>query len=66
MRAAGADAALHYLVLGWREGCDPGPCFSTAGYLARNPDVATVGLNPLVHYETRGRKENRAAISEEA
>ncbi len=66
VRAAGADAALHYLVLGWREGCDPGPCFSTAGYLARNPDVATVGLNPLVHYETRGRKENRAAISEEA
>jgi hypothetical protein len=60
--ATGGDAALHFLVQGWREGRDPGPFFSTKAYLARNPDVATAGMNPLVHYETHGRKEDRPAI----
>jgi hypothetical protein len=62
VRAAGGDAALHFLVQGWREGRDPGPFFSTSGYLARNPDVAAASVNPLIHYLTYGGKEGRAAI----
>ena len=63
VRAAGADAAFHYLVHGGQEGRDPGPFFSTRVYLARYPDVAEAGLNALLHYETRGRRENRIAAA---
>jgi len=62
VRAAGSDAAVHFLVLGCREGRDPGPSFSTTAYLARNPDVAAAGVNALVHYETHGRLEMRPMI----
>ena len=62
VRAAGSDAAVHFLVLGCREGRDPGPFFSTTAYLARNPDVAAGGVNALVHYETHGRSEMRPVI----
>jgi hypothetical protein len=62
VRAAGCDAAVHFLVLGCREGRDPGPFFSTTAYLARNPDVAAAGVNALVHYETHGRSEMRPVI----
>jgi hypothetical protein len=59
VRAAGLDAALHYLVHGGREGRDPGPFFSTKAYLARYPDVAEAEVNALLHYETLGRRQNR-------
>jgi hypothetical protein len=59
VRAAGMDAAVHYLIHGGREGRDPGPFFSTRAYLARYPDVARAGLNALLHYETEGRRERR-------
>ena len=35
---------------GAREGRDPGPCFDTKAYLAKWPEVARQGLNPLVHF----------------
>ncbi len=63
VRAAGVDAAFHYLVHGGREGRDPGPFFSTKGYLARYPDVAEADVNALLHYETRGRSEHRIAAA---
>jgi hypothetical protein len=63
VRAAGMDAAFHYLVHGGLEGRDPGPFFSTKAYLARYPDVAEAGLNALLHYETRGRREHRIAAA---
>jgi hypothetical protein len=63
VRAAGLDAALHYLVHGGREGRDPGPFFSTKAYLARYPDVAEADVNALLHYETQGRRENRVAAA---
>jgi hypothetical protein len=63
VRAAGLDAAFHYLVYGGREGRDPGPFFSTKAYLARYPDVAEAGLNALLHYETQGRRENITAAA---
>jgi hypothetical protein len=59
VRAAGLDAALHYLVHGGREGRDPGPFFSTKAYLDRYPDVAEAEVNALLHYETQGRRESR-------
>jgi SAM-dependent methyltransferase len=53
------DAATHYLLDGARQSFDPGPFFSTAQYMERNPDVAASGMNPLAHYELFGRSEGR-------
>lgn len=53
------DAAKHYLTVGWLDGKDPSPFFSTADYLAKNPDVKVAGVNPLLHFEKFGVKENR-------
>jgi hypothetical protein len=53
------DPAKHYLTKGAGAGLDPGPEFSTLGYLAANPDVAAAGMNPLVHYELHGQAEGR-------
>jgi hypothetical protein len=63
VRAAGLDAAVHYLVHGSREGRDPGPFFSTKAYLDRYPDVAEAKVNALLHYETQGRRQNRVAAA---
>lgn len=49
--------AKHYLEIGWKNGWDPSPYFSTASYLKINSDVTDV--NPLLHYEKFGIKENR-------
>jgi len=49
----------HYLIEGWKRGCDPGPGFSTKAYLEANPDVAEAGLNPLVHWLRHGKQEGR-------
>jgi len=55
------DLALgHYLEVGWKAGLDPGPKFSTNGYLAANPEIALSGTNPLVHYVMIGRLQGRA------
>lgn len=55
------DLALgHYLEVGWKSGLDPGPKFSTDGYLAANPEVAASGANPLLHYVMIGRLQGRA------
>ena len=60
------DPARHYLEAGARGDCDPGPEFSSAGYLAANPDVAAQGLNPLLHYERYGKVEGRAGHAVQA
>ncbi len=57
--ASGLDPVLHYLLVGARQGLDPGPDFSTEAYVAANPDVAAAGLNPLAHYLAHGRAEGR-------
>ena len=49
----------HYVAIGVFDGNDPGPDFSTAGYLRDNPDVAASGANPLLHYLKFGRREGR-------
>ncbi len=49
----------HFLTVGWKEGQDPAPEFSTSFYLETYKDVADAGSNPLVHYAISGRKEGR-------
>lgn len=55
--SAKMDAAIHYAQCGWREGRDPGPHFSTSGYLRSRPDVRLCGMNPLLHFERFGKYE---------
>lgn len=57
--ATAEEAVAHYLDAGWRLLMDPGPRFSTAEYLDRNPDVRSAGVNPLQHFIRYGRAENR-------
>ncbi|MEM1373325.1 MAG: glycosyltransferase [Pseudomonadota bacterium] len=54
-----AGAADHYLQFGAKLGRDPGPVFSTRNYLARYPEIAEAGHNPLWHYALWGAAENR-------
>ena len=44
---------------GAKEGRAPGPKFDGAEYQMANPDVLSAGVNPLVHYVTKGRTEER-------
>ncbi len=57
--AAHLDPVTHYLRHGAAEGRDPGPAFSTRGYLGRYPDVDEHATNPLVHFLRHGRAEGR-------
>src|SRR3954447_6973661 len=49
----------HYLAQGSNPEFSPSPQFDARDYLARYPDVTRAGLNPLVHYLTRGAAESR-------
>ena len=54
------DPVRDYLVLGWREGRDPRPDFSTADYLAARPYLAAAGINPFLHWVTAQRTQGGA------
>ena len=56
-------AAAHYGRWGWMAGLDPGPRFSTRGYLERNYDVRDAGVNPLAHYLRFGASEGRGVCA---
>jgi hypothetical protein len=56
------EPIFDFLERGWRLGLDPSPRFSTSYYLQINHDVASNGMNPLVHYLTSGREEGRRPI----
>lgn len=53
------DSVIHFLLVGGKKGYNPGPDFSSEEYYECNMDVKVKGVNPLVHYELYGRKENR-------
>jgi len=57
------DPFTHYCQLGWKEGRDPSPWFSTRLYLLAHLDVAISRLNPLIHYVLRGRSLNFATFN---
>lgn len=54
------DPVVDYCMVGWRNGLEPAPWFSTSYYLRNYPDVAASGKNPFFHYLLFGRKEGRA------
>ena len=54
-----SNLAKHYLETGAQKGFNPSTQFDTNKYLELCPDVAASGINPLVHYELYGKKENR-------
>jgi len=55
------DPVKHYVKIGFLLHRDPGPNFSTLGYLQAYPDVEKSGLNPLFHYVKMGKSEGRLA-----
>ena len=59
--ASDDELYLHYMTIGWREGYDPSPDFSTDYYLQVNVDIASSGMNPFEHYVVAGRAEGRSA-----
>lgn len=52
----------HYLTTGWLQGKNPSRIFDGNKYLYIYPDVAKVGINPLIHYKCHGIEENRIAF----
>ena len=55
-----SDPYAHYATIGWKDGRDPTPWFSTRYYLENNPDVAQAQINPFEHYVYYGHAEDRA------
>src|SRR5579863_6996311 len=53
--------SAHYANIGWREGYDPNPWFSTEDYLRDYPDISEAELVPLFHYLEYGAAEGRIA-----
>jgi hypothetical protein len=49
IRGASVDPVRHYIEFGAAECRDPGPRFSTRDHLARHPELADSGENPLAH-----------------
>ena len=64
--AAGIDPAEHYVRHGAGEMRDPGPHFSTRGYVERYPGVVTSELNPLYHFIVHGYVEGFASARSDA
>ena len=53
--ASRVDPLEHYLLMGSKEGRDPGPAFSTMAYFASAPDARRDGWTALGHYLLIGR-----------
>lgn len=54
IRRLGIDPFKHYMIMGWKEGKDPNPNFSSVFYARSYQDVAESGLHPLIHYALKG------------
>jgi hypothetical protein len=53
----------HYLSVGFTAGLRANRFFDGAAYLARYPDVAAAGVDPLLHFVTFGMSEGRETTS---
>lgn len=49
----------HYLTIGWKQGLEPRPDFSTAYYKKRAPEVLE---HPFIHYVLNGAREGRRTL----
>ena len=56
----GKNILLFFLETWFGNRIDPHPLFDGNYYLARNPDIATMGENPLVHFAWKGVWEGRS------
>jgi glycosyltransferase involved in cell wall biosynthesis len=65
VEAAGISLVWHYLLMGFRNGCNPSPLFDTDYYVGTYPDVVAAGVNPLIHYLKWGRAEGRGCLPAE-
>lgn len=45
-----ADMAQHYIDIGWKQGLDPTPWFSSGQYINRHPELVGGSISPFVHY----------------
>jgi glycosyltransferase involved in cell wall biosynthesis len=63
LKESDVDPFQHYMRVGWREGREPSPYFSTSYYLRHQQDIAAAGVNPFVHWVLHGFEENRQALS---
>ena len=52
----------HFCAVGLKEGRDPGPNFSTSGYLRANPAGLPAGKHPLVHYLSQENPDIQQAL----
>lgn len=52
----------HYVRFGWKLGLSPSVHFSTKGYLARYPEVASCGMSPLEHFVFYGEQDGFSAV----
>ena len=66
MKAARISPLWHYLLAGFRNGCNPSLRFDTEYYLGTHPDVAAAGINPLIHYLSWGRAEGRTCLPDDS
>ena len=57
------DFARHYLKYGWKQGKSPSFNFSSKLYLEANKDIAALDINPLIHYELRGKYQHKLSFS---
>jgi O-antigen biosynthesis protein len=60
LRASTLSPLLHFVNIGWKQGCAPSADFDTRFYLRENRDVRHAEVNPLVHYIKFGMAEGRA------
>lgn len=56
------EPICHFWESGAQEGRDPGPNFSTSGYLRANPAVCESGRHPLVHYLSQEAPDIQQAL----
>jgi len=56
------DFCAHFTRYGWKQGKAPSALFSAQLYLLIYPEVVSLGINPLVHYELYGKSEGKIVL----
>ncbi|MFB2551221.1 rhamnosyltransferase WsaF family glycosyltransferase [Ensifer soli] len=64
VRSANVSPKFHFDHFGWKEDRNPSLYFDTYYYKTANPDLESLGRNPLEHFLEAGRAEGRLAHPE--